>query len=69
MEGMGLRPEYYDPLTDASDWEQVKQAMQAMRQKITADVAAAPTHDSFFPDKPQETAPARGWQTRLQAST
>jgi tryptophan halogenase len=69
MEGMGLRPEYYDPLTDASDWAQVKQAMQGMRQRIAADVAAAPTHDSFFPDIPQATAPARGWQTRPQVST
>jgi len=64
MEGMGLRPQCYDPLTDASDWEQVKQAMLAMRQRIAADVTAAPTHDSFFPDTPNATAPARGWQTR-----
>jgi tryptophan halogenase len=68
MEGMGLRPRSYDPLADASDWEQVKRAMQAMRQKIAADVAAAPLHDSFFPDKPADTAPTRGWQSRTHTA-
>jgi hypothetical protein len=24
-----------------------------MRQKVAADTAAAPTHDSFFPEKPE----------------
>jgi len=69
MHGMGLRPEYYDPLVDASDWEQVKRAMQSMRQRIATDVSAAPTHDSFFSDKPNEPLPTwRGWQTRHGAT-
>lgn len=70
MHGMSLRPEYYDPLVDASDWEQVKQAMRNIRQKIAADVAAAPTHDSFFSDQPNAPLPEwRGWNARTGALT
>jgi tryptophan 7-halogenase len=64
MHGMGLRPQSYDPLVDASDWQEVIRVMQGMRQKVAADAAAAPTHDSFFPEKPEATAPARGWVQR-----
>jgi tryptophan halogenase len=65
MHGMGLRPLSYDPLVDASDWQAVMKVMAGMRQKIAADVAAAPTHDSFFPEKPDPSiAPARGWVQR-----
>jgi tryptophan 7-halogenase len=68
MHGMGLRPRSYDPLVDASDWEQVKQVMTAMRQNIAATVAAAPSHDSFFPDRPREPIlPARGWNSIARA--
>jgi tryptophan halogenase len=48
LEGAGVIPRDYDPLVDAVDFEQVKRLMLAISQKITADVAAAPTHDSFF---------------------
>ncbi len=48
LEGMGLVPRDYDPLVDTVDFEQVKRLMVAISQKISADVAAAPTHDSFF---------------------
>jgi tryptophan halogenase len=63
MEGMGLRPRSYDPLADASNWAQVRQVMTSLQQKTTAEVAAAPLHDSFFPDKPRDTTPAPGWKT------
>jgi tryptophan halogenase len=63
MEGMGLRPRSYDPLADASNWAQVRQVMTSVQQKTTAEVAAAPLHDSFFPDKPRDTTPAPGWKT------
>ena len=66
MHGMGLRPQSYDPLVDASDWQEVIKVMQGMRQKVAADAAAAPTHDSFFPEQPEATAPARGWVQRGQ---
>jgi tryptophan 7-halogenase len=69
MHGMGLLPQSYDPLVDASDWEEVRRVMAGMRQRIAAEVAAAPAHDSFFPDQPAEhIMPARGWVPRLQAS-
>jgi tryptophan 7-halogenase len=68
MHGMGLRPQSYDPLVDASDWQEVMRVMQGMRKKVAADAAAAPTHDSFFPATPEAAAPARGWVQRRQAS-
>jgi tryptophan 7-halogenase len=48
LEGSGIVPRDYDPLVDSVDFEQVKRLMLAISQKVTADVAAAPTHDSFF---------------------
>jgi hypothetical protein len=33
---------------DTVDFEQVKRLMMAISQKISADVTAAPSHDSFF---------------------
>lgn len=48
FEGMGVTPRDYDPLVDSVDFEQVKRVMVAISQKVTADVNAAPTHDSFF---------------------
>ena len=62
MHGMGLVPQSYDPLVDTADWEQVKQVMAGMRRRVAAEVAACPTHDSFFPDKPRrDIQAARGW--------
>jgi tryptophan halogenase len=48
FEGAGILPRDYDPLVDSVDFEHVKRLMGALSQKIAADVAAAPTHDSFF---------------------
>ena len=48
FEGLGVTPQDYDPLVDTLDFEQVKRAMLAISQKIMTDVAAAPSHDSFF---------------------
>jgi tryptophan halogenase len=48
FEGMGVMPLDYDPLVDCVDFEQVKRGMVAISQKISADVSAAPSHDSFF---------------------
>ncbi len=48
FEGMGITPRDYDPLVDTTDFEQVKRLMLAISQKVSADVAAAPSHDSFF---------------------
>ena len=48
FEASGLVPADYDPLVDTIDFEQVKRLMLVVSQKISADVGAAPTHDSFF---------------------
>jgi tryptophan halogenase len=48
FEGSGVTPHDYDPLVDSVDFEQVKRLMLAISQKIAADLAAAPSHDSFF---------------------
>lgn len=48
FEGAGVTPRDYDPLVDTTDFEQVKRLMLAISQKVSADVAAAPSHDSFF---------------------
>jgi tryptophan halogenase len=48
FEGLGVTPVDYDPLVDTIDFEQVKRLMLAISQKVSADVAAAPSHDSFF---------------------
>ena len=59
LEGAGVIPRDYDPLVDSVDFEQVKRLMLAISQKITADVAAAPTHDSFFAAANAKLAGAR----------
>jgi tryptophan halogenase len=48
LEGMGVTPRDYDPLVDTIDFEQVKRLMLAISQNVSADLAAAPSHDSFF---------------------
>lgn len=59
LEGAGVVPGDYDPLVDSTDFEQVKRLMTAISQKVNADVAAAPTHDSFFAAANAKLAGAR----------
>jgi tryptophan halogenase len=59
LEGSGVTPRDYDPLVDTVDFEQVKRLMLAISQKVSADVAAAPTHDSFFAAANAKLAGAR----------
>ena len=59
LEGAGVIPRDYDPLVDSVDFEQVKRLMHAISQKVIADVAAAPTHDSFFAAANAKLAGAR----------
>ena len=59
FEGLGVTPRDYDPLVDTVDFEQVKRLMRAISQKVTADAAAAPTHDSFFAQANAKLASAR----------
>jgi tryptophan 7-halogenase len=59
LEGAGVVPRDYDPLVDTVDFEQVKRLMLAITQKVGADVAAAPSHDSFFAAANSRLAGAR----------
>jgi tryptophan 7-halogenase len=59
LEGMGVIPRDYDPLVDTIDYEQVKRVMLAISQKVLADTAAAPSHDSFFAQANARLASAR----------
>jgi tryptophan halogenase len=59
LEGQGITPRDYDPLVDTIDFEQVKRLMLAISQKVSADAAAAPTHDSFFAQANAKLAGAR----------
>jgi len=59
FEGSGVTPRDYDPLVDTVDFEQVKRLMLAISQKVSADAAAAPTHDSFFAQANAKLAGAR----------
>lgn len=69
FEGMGVTPRDYDPLVDCVDFEQVKRVMLAISQKISADVAAAPTHDSFFLAANNRLAGARKAAAAASAAT
>jgi tryptophan halogenase len=62
MHGMGLVPRDYDPLADTVNFEEVKRLMVAVRQQVASEVARAPSHDSFFPEKRRELNPASGWK-------
>ncbi len=59
FEGMGVVPRDYDPLVDTVDYEQVKRVMLAISQKVSADTAQAPSHDSFFAQANARLASAR----------
>jgi tryptophan 7-halogenase len=59
FEGGGVTPRDYDPLVDSVDFEQVRRLMLAIHQKVTADTAAAPTHDSYFAAANARLASAR----------
>jgi tryptophan halogenase len=69
LEGAGVVPRDYDPLVDLVDIEQVKRAMLAISQKVSADVNAAPTHDSFFAAANARLAGARRAATAPAAAT
>ena len=67
FEGMGITPRDYDPLVDTVDFEQVKRLMLSISQKVSADLAAAPSHDSFFATANARLAGARKAAAAAQA--
>ena len=55
FEGLGLRPERYDPLVDLVSGEQLRALLASLAQSVDALTKAAPSHDSYF-----ATATTRG---------
>jgi tryptophan 7-halogenase len=48
FEGLGVRPERYDPLLDIVSHEQLRALLGSLSQSIQVLTQAAPTHDSYF---------------------
>jgi tryptophan 7-halogenase len=48
FEGLGVRPERYDPLLDIVSHEQLGVLLSSLSQSIQVLTQAAPTHDSYF---------------------
>ncbi|HEU4626728.1 MAG TPA: tryptophan halogenase family protein [Steroidobacteraceae bacterium] len=48
LDGLDVRPRDYNPLVDRANFEQVKAFMNEIRARIGREVAASPSHDSFF---------------------
>jgi tryptophan halogenase len=46
LDGMGLRPRAYDPLVEASNFEQVQALLPRLSGQIAALVAQSPTHEA-----------------------
>ena len=48
LEGMGVRPNSYDPLIDASSFNQIEQAFRQSISALSNNVAKTLTHDEFI---------------------
>src|ERR1022692_1578314 len=48
FEGMGVRPERYDPLIDIVSREQLRDLLASLAQSVASLTQAAPSHDSYF---------------------
>jgi tryptophan halogenase len=48
FEGLGVQPESFDPLVAGSNFPQVLEIMQAMRNQVAQDLRSSPSHDSYF---------------------
>jgi tryptophan halogenase len=46
LDGMGLRPHAYDPLVEASNFEQVRALLPRLSGQIASLVAQSPTHEA-----------------------
>ena len=52
FEGMGVRPQAYDPLMDVVRPEQLRAMLERLSAETAAAVSRAPTHDSALPRPP-----------------
>jgi tryptophan 7-halogenase len=48
FEGLGLRPDSYDPLTDAVQTDQLRDVLANIARSTAAGAASARSHDSYF---------------------
>jgi tryptophan halogenase len=48
LEGLGVRPDGYDPLIDVVPPNRLSEIMTSLSSATTAAAKAAPPHDSFF---------------------
>ena len=48
FEGLGVRPDAYDPLMDVVTVTQLREIMASMAAETAAAAKSAPCHDSFF---------------------
>jgi tryptophan halogenase len=62
FEGMGVRPEHYDPLLDVVTLDKLKEIFDSLAAGTAAVQRAAPLHDSYF-------APRRVSQDASKART
>jgi tryptophan 7-halogenase len=52
FEGMGVRPEHYDPLLDVVPLDKLKEILASLAGGTAAVQRAAPLHDSYFAPRP-----------------
>jgi tryptophan halogenase len=64
FEGMGIRPDRYDPLMDIVSREQLGNLLGNLAKSVAALTAAAPSHDSYFPAASSSSAAATSTTAR-----
>jgi Tryptophan halogenase len=60
FEGLGVQPASYGPLVAGSNFPQVLDIMQALRNQFAQDTRTAPSHDSYFAASANAAPPAPG---------
>jgi tryptophan halogenase len=56
FDGMGVRPESYDPLMDVVKIDQLRAILGSIAQSTDAAAKGAPSHDSYFADRTADRA-------------
>jgi tryptophan halogenase len=51
FDGLGVRPDSYDPLVDVVTLAQLRDLLSSYAQATDVAARAAPPHDSYFADK------------------
>jgi tryptophan 7-halogenase len=53
FEGLGLRPDAYDPLMDVVALDKLREILASMAASTATLIRSAPSHDSYFMPQPQ----------------